>query len=104
MMKVILFAEKPEYIMTKSNSFTAIIYKEDDMYITECPEVSTVEQGETIAQESLYESDFLLWTQETVAKIMTEDFDHIDFENLIEEIESLGRSEKEELENRLEIL
>ncbi len=36
--------------MTKSNSFTAIIYKEDDMYIAECPEVGTVDQGETIEQ------------------------------------------------------
>ncbi|TYQ27877.1 type II toxin-antitoxin system HicB family antitoxin [Pseudanabaena sp. UWO311] len=36
--------------MTKSNTFTAIIYKEDDMYIAECPEVGTVDQGETIEQ------------------------------------------------------
>ncbi|WP_055076745.1 type II toxin-antitoxin system HicB family antitoxin [Pseudanabaena sp. 'Roaring Creek'] len=36
--------------MTKSNSFTAIIYKEDDMYIAECPEGGTVDQGETIEQ------------------------------------------------------
>ena len=36
--------------MTKSNIFTAIIYKEDDMYIAECPEIGTVDQGETIEQ------------------------------------------------------
>ena len=36
--------------MTKSNSFTAIIYKEDDMYIAECPDIGTVDQGETIEQ------------------------------------------------------
>jgi predicted RNase H-like HicB family nuclease len=36
--------------MTKSNSFTAIIYKEDDMYIAECLEIGTVDQGETIEQ------------------------------------------------------
>lgn len=51
---------------------------------------------QTITQKSLYESDFLLWTQETVAKIRAKDFDHVDFENLIEEIEALGRSEKQE--------
>ena len=34
----------------KSRSFTVIIYKEDDMYIAECPEVGTVDQGETIEQ------------------------------------------------------
>ena len=54
--------------------------------------------------KSLYESDFLLWTQDTVAKIKAKDFDHVDFENLIEEIEALGRSEKKELASRLETL
>ncbi len=34
----------------KSRSFTVIIYKEYDMYIAECPEVGTVDQGETIEQ------------------------------------------------------
>jgi predicted RNase H-like HicB family nuclease len=32
----------------KVQNFTAIVYKEDDMYIAECPEVGTVDQGETI--------------------------------------------------------
>ncbi|MGB7413116.1 MAG: type II toxin-antitoxin system HicB family antitoxin [Thermosynechococcaceae cyanobacterium] len=34
----------------KTHSFTAIVYKEDDVYIAECPEVGTVDQGETIEQ------------------------------------------------------
>ncbi|MDD1428116.1 type II toxin-antitoxin system HicB family antitoxin [Dolichospermum sp. ST_sed9] len=34
----------------KIRSFTVILYKEDDMYIAECPEVGTVDQGETIEQ------------------------------------------------------
>ena len=34
----------------KMQGFTAIVYKEDDMYIAECPEVGTVDQGETIEQ------------------------------------------------------
>ena len=34
----------------KSRSFTVVIYKEDDMYIAECPEVGTVDQGETIEE------------------------------------------------------
>jgi predicted RNase H-like HicB family nuclease len=36
--------------MMKSRSFTVIVYKEDDMYIAECPEVGTVDQGETIEE------------------------------------------------------
>jgi predicted RNase H-like HicB family nuclease len=34
----------------KTHNFTAIIYKEDDVYVAECPEVGTVDQGETIEQ------------------------------------------------------
>jgi predicted RNase H-like HicB family nuclease len=34
----------------KSRTFTVIIHKEDDTYIAECPEVGTVDQGDTIGQ------------------------------------------------------
>ncbi|MDM3850653.1 MAG: type II toxin-antitoxin system HicB family antitoxin [Aphanizomenon gracile PMC627.10] len=34
----------------KNRIFTVIFYKEDDVYIAECPEVGTVDQGETIEQ------------------------------------------------------
>ena len=59
---------------------------------------------QTIARKSLYESDYLLWTQETIAKLKARDFDHLDFENLIEEIEDFGRSYRDELESRLDVL
>jgi predicted RNase H-like HicB family nuclease len=32
----------------KTRSLTVILYKEDDQYIAECPEVGTVDQGATI--------------------------------------------------------
>ncbi len=32
----------------KTRNLAVIIYKEDDLYIAECPEVGTVDQGETI--------------------------------------------------------
>lgn len=53
---------------------------------------------------SLYDRDYLLWTEETVAKLKARDFNQVDIENLIEEIESLGRSEKRELQSRLKTL
>jgi hypothetical protein len=59
---------------------------------------------QAIARKSLYESDFLLWTQDTVAKLKARDFDRVDLENLLEEIESLGRSEKKEIKSRLTTL
>lgn len=34
----------------QTRNLTAIIYKEDDMYIAECPEIGTVDQGETIEE------------------------------------------------------
>jgi len=34
----------------KIHSFTAIVYRENDTYVAECPEVGTVDQGETIEQ------------------------------------------------------
>jgi hypothetical protein len=59
---------------------------------------------QAITCKSLYETDFLLWTEETVAKLKAKDFDHVDLENLIEEIESLGKSDKKEIKSRLTTL
>lgn len=33
-----------------TKTLSAIIYKEEDMYVAECPEVGTVDQGETIEE------------------------------------------------------
>ena len=54
--------------------------------------------------KTLYECDFYEWTQEAVSKLRARDFDNLDLENVIEEIESLGRSEKKELQSRLKTL
>ena len=50
---------------------------------------------------SLYEQDILLWVEETVAKLRPHDFENLDLDNLIEEVESLGISQKKELISRL---
>jgi predicted RNase H-like HicB family nuclease len=34
----------------KTHSFTAVVHREDDMYVAECPEVGTIDQGETIEE------------------------------------------------------
>ncbi len=33
-----------------TKTFTAILHKEEDMYVAECPEVGTVSQGHTIEE------------------------------------------------------
>lgn len=51
-----------------------------------------------------YENDFYSWTQEQADLLRNGQFNDLDLANLIEEIESMGRSEKRELESRLTIL
>ena len=53
---------------------------------------------------SLYDQDILLWVEETVSKLKAKDFESLDLDNLIEEVESLGISQKKELINRLIVL
>lgn len=36
--------------MVKMSTLTAVIYKEEDMYVAECPQVGTVSQGESIEE------------------------------------------------------
>jgi len=57
--------------------------------------------GETL---SLYEQDIVLWVEDTVAKLKAGDFANVDLENLIEEVESVGISQRSQLLNRLIVL
>ncbi|MDZ7953755.1 DUF29 domain-containing protein [Nostoc sp. DedQUE09] len=57
-----------------------------------------------INEKNLYEQDFYLWTQTMAQQLKENNFNEIDIPNLIEEIESMGRSEKRELKNRLIVL
>jgi hypothetical protein len=50
---------------------------------------------------SLYDRDILLWVEDTVAKLKSHNFEQLDIENLIEEVEALGISQRRELRNRL---
>lgn len=51
--------------------------------------------------KNLYEQDFYLWLQTTANLLENNKFDELDIKNLIEEINSIGRSEKKELKSRL---
>jgi len=52
----------------------------------------------------LYDTDFYGWTQEQADKLRTGNLAGLDLDNLIEEIESMGRGERRELESRIELL
>ncbi|OCR02310.1 hypothetical protein BCD67_20135 [Oscillatoriales cyanobacterium USR001] len=57
-----------------------------------------------IDKQSLYELDYLKWIETTVEKLRSQDYSNVDWENLIEEIESMGRSDRRSLESNLMIV
>jgi Domain of unknown function DUF29 len=60
------------------------------------------QKSPVITNAALYERDFYAWCLTTADLVRTGQWDAIDQEALIEELESLGKSLKRELENRLE--
>jgi len=52
----------------------------------------------------LYQEDYYGWLQENAQLIREKRFSEIDVENIVEELESMGKSEKRELSSRLTIL
>mgnify|MGYP002777039054 CR=1 FL=1 len=55
-------------------------------------------------QHSLYETDYLKWIETTVEKLREQDYSNIDWENLIDEFEDMGRSERRSLESNLVVI
>ena len=51
--------------------------------------------------KSLYETDFYQWIETTVKQLENQEYKDIDWENLIEEVATLGRSEKHKLKSLL---
>ncbi|MEY3787822.1 MAG: hypothetical protein RLZ75_2029 [Pseudomonadota bacterium] len=51
-----------------------------------------------------YHQDFYGWTQEQAKLLREHRLNELDLENLLEEVESMGKSEKRELESLLEVL
>jgi Mg2+ and Co2+ transporter CorA len=49
---------------------------------------------ELLTTQSLYDQDILLWVEDTVTKLKARDFANLDLENLIEEVETLGKSQR----------
>jgi hypothetical protein len=51
-----------------------------------------------------YDEDFYAWTMEQARLLRSGDLSQLDIENIAEELESMGRSDKRELDSRLEVL
>jgi Domain of unknown function DUF29 len=52
----------------------------------------------------LYEADFYLWIQEQARLLRERRWADLDLDNLVDEVESMARSEKRQIENRLKVL
>lgn len=57
-----------------------------------------------LKDQNLYDKDFSAWCWEQAEKMKHKDFERIDFENIIEELESMGNSKESQLHNRFQEL
>jgi hypothetical protein len=51
--------------------------------------------------QSLYDRDILLWVDDTVAKLKARDFENLDLDNLIDEVDTLGKSQRNAIRSLL---
>ena len=61
----------------------------------------TATQPTAVTNSNLYHEDFYLWIKTTAKQLKDGNCAEIDLDNLIEEIESMGRSEKRALKSNL---
>lgn len=58
----------------------------------------------SVIKTNLYDQDFYLWIETTVKLLQENKFDQVDLLNLIEELECMGRSQKNALKSNLIIV
>jgi hypothetical protein len=56
------------------------------------------------SKADLYEQDFNLWLERQATLLRERRFDELDVDNLLEEVESIGRSERRAIESNLEVI
>jgi Domain of unknown function DUF29 len=57
-----------------------------------------------VVSSTTYDQDYQLWLQETIGKLRLGDYKAVDWENLIDEIESMGKRDRQRLKSNLIIL
>ena len=60
--------------------------------------------AKALDQSSLYDTDYVAWLQEQVAHLRANRLAALDLENVALELEGLMNSQRQQLENRLEVL
>lgn len=66
--------------------------------------MSDYEQRRTAMSANLHDQDFHAWTQQQAALLRAGNLTELDLEHLLEEIESMGASERSQLQSRLKVL
>lgn len=64
----------------------------------------TSTQAPATAHQQLYETDFVEWIAQAAELLKQGKFSELDIANLIEEVEDLGRSQKQALKSNLRVL
>jgi hypothetical protein len=54
-----------------------------------------------LSMKALYDQDFVLWASKTAELLKLKKFDEVDWENLIEEVECMGKSDRRAVESLL---
>jgi hypothetical protein len=54
--------------------------------------------------QTLYDTDYLQWIEATVEKLQSQNYANVDWENLIEEIADMGKSERRSLKSNLIVI
>ncbi|MCW6035534.1 DUF29 domain-containing protein [Spirulina subsalsa FACHB-351] len=57
-----------------------------------------------VSQTNLYNTDFVLWIETTVEQLRQQNYTHVDWENLLEELEHMARRERKSLKSNLIII
>lgn len=53
---------------------------------------------------TLYEIDYLLWIETTLKQLRDRDYNQVDWQNLLEEIEDMGKSERRSIKSNLTVV
>jgi Domain of unknown function DUF29 len=54
--------------------------------------------------QTLYDRDFVAWIEETIDRLKAKDYSAVDWNNVIEELDTMGRRERKSLKSNLVIL
>ncbi|WP_292749741.1 DUF29 domain-containing protein [Nostoc sp. NMS4] len=66
--------------------------------------METAMSSQKAHSQTLYETDYLQWIETTVEKLQSQDYANVEWENLIEEIADMGRSERRSLKSNLIVI